>query len=190
MWRRRIDSAPAPTIQRPIVGGTGPAVAAASQQGRFTLDMKVETVTRSVMMVMIKLEVTLANRSDRALRDVTIAGDLISASKTQPLDQQVASVDTQLNELREIERVGPHQTHCEHITVQMRCADIDVLYQGKVPMFVPLVRLRAECETAEPVARTFFLGMGAQGAKLHPIPLDGPPGNYQGITGRAVQAAA
>jgi hypothetical protein len=188
IWRRRASNAQPPIIEPPIAGGkrSGPDVAA---KGRFNLDMKVVSVIRSVMMVTVKVQVTIANRSDRALRDLAITGDLVSASKALPMDQQVAKHGTALAHLHTIDRVGPHQSSATEITVQMPTGEVEVLYQGQIPMFVPLIRLHADCEAADPVAKTFFLGLGAQGAKLQPLPLNTSPGGYQGVTARPVGSA-
>ncbi|MDA0818840.1 MAG: hypothetical protein O3C52_03480 [Proteobacteria bacterium] len=64
---------------------------------------------RSVMMLTLKFHVELANRQDRALRDVRVQADLISAMRGLPMDQQMASAQSSLAELGQTDRIGPHQ---------------------------------------------------------------------------------
>ena len=183
--RGRASSARVPTIEPPVVAPASQS-ATIAEKGIFTLELRVENVMRSMMMVSVKAQVMVANRSDRALRDLEICGDLISASRTVPMDQQLACGDMALAPLTTIERIGPHQSRNVSINVQMPVAQIDVLQQAGVPMFVPLLRLCGHGETADPLAKTFVLGIGAAGTKLHPLPLDGAPGGYQGVAAKPV----
>ena len=183
--RRKATSASIPTIERPIVGkNAGQPIAAG--KGRFVLDLKVTSIVRSVMMVTVKATITVANRTDRALRDLTVSGDLISASKSMPMEQQIAREGTNLPPLVTMERVGPNKTQTAEVTLQLPTGQIDGFRQGNIPMFVPLARICADCEAADAQIKTFVLGVEAAGAKLHPLPLNGMPGEYQGVGSRLV----
>ncbi len=183
--RRKATSASVPTIKRPIVGkNAGQSMAA--EKGRFVLDLKITSIVRSVMMVTVKATITVANRSDRALRDLTVSGDLISASKSMPMEQQIAREGANLPPLVTMERVGPNKTQTTEVTLQLPTGQIDGFRQGNIPMFVPLARICADCEAADAQIKTFVLGVEAAGAKLHPLPLNGMPGEYQGVGSRPV----
>ncbi len=183
--RRKAASASVPTIERPIVGKNA-GQSNAAEKGRFVLDLKVTSVVRSVMMVTVKATITVANRSDRALRDLTITGDLISASKSIAMDQQIAREGTNLPPLITLERIGPNKTQTTEVTLQLPTGQIDGFRQGNIPMFVPLARICADCEAADAQIKTFVLGVEAAGSKLHPLPLNGMPGEYQGVGSRPV----
>jgi len=183
--RRKASTVEPPTIEPPIVNKSVPQPVAADK-GRFALEMKIVSIVRSVMMVTVKAQVTVANRSDRALRDLAISGDLISANKSTTMDQQIAREGMALAPLITLERIGPNKTQVAEITLQMSTGQIDGFHQGNVPMFVPLARIIAECDSADPQMKTFVLGVEAPGSKLHPLPLNGMPGEYQGVGSRPV----
>ncbi|MEP5937212.1 MAG: hypothetical protein ABJ239_02690 [Erythrobacter sp.] len=191
--RRRASNTTVPTIVPPIVPTKTPIDSGASTEpnlaatkGRFALDLQILTVMRSLRMVTVTGRVTIANRSDRALRDVAISGDLISASKSVPMEQQMARDGVQLAGLTQIERIGPNKSHAIDVTLQIPIGEIDGFRQGNVPMFVPLARICADCDSADRVAKTYVLGVSSPGQKLHPLPLNGPPGGYQNVGARAL----
>jgi hypothetical protein len=148
----------------------------------------VVSLTRSLRMVTVKYRLSVSNRSDRAMRDIAIAADLVSARRDAPAASQVASAETGLPASAAIERIGPHQTRSVEASLQMPLADVSVIQQGQLVMFVPLLRMRIESEGRAPLTRTFILGIdgGAIGGRLHPLPLSGPPGGYEGVRARAL----
>ncbi|WP_428027815.1 hypothetical protein [Altererythrobacter sp.] len=191
LLKRRAALAEPPTIEPPVVGQTdsGPV---AGDKLRFDATLEIESVMRSVMMVTVKYRLTVANRSGSALRDLTISADLVSARKASGAGEQLADKATSLPQAASVERIGPHQSRSISGSVQFSTGEIEVLRQGQLPMFVPLLRLRIEGAAIETDTRTYAVGIGngASGSRLHPLPLNGPPGSYQGVTARRITQPA
>ena len=185
--RRRAELRPPPEIERPVVSMPAPAVIPANEL-RFTARFDVQGFTRSMMMVTVKFSLSIANRSDIAMRDVRICADLVSARRQLPMEQQVATESIELPQVAEIERIGPQQARSVKGTLQLPVDSIEPFFQGKTPLFVPLARLCVECAGAEPHLQTYVVGMGSvvSVGKVSPIPLNTPPGNVQGVMARAL----
>ena len=192
LWRRRSATVP-PVIEKPVVASTADAApAAAAEKPRFVTNVQIVSAQRSMMMVMVKYRLSIANRSERALRGLTVSADLVSARNQGGLDAQLASLTTELPATSAIERVGPHQTQTVTGTLQLALQEVEVLRQGTIPMFVPLLRVRVEGENIDPFVETYAVGVGDAGAgtKLHPLPLNGPPGSYEGVRAKPLAAKA
>ena len=153
---------------------------------KFAPKLQITSVMRSVMMVTVQYKLSIANRSDRALRDLVISADLVSAKRT---GEQLVGEATQLPETARIDRIGPHQSGSIEGTLQLSTGDIEVMTQGQTPMFVPLIRLKIEGPSIDTKAQTHAVGIGtgAPGSRLHPLPLNGPPGSYQGVGSRPIE---
>ncbi|SMQ61500.1 hypothetical protein SAMN06297468_0570 [Altererythrobacter xiamenensis] len=192
VWRRHSEAAP-PVIEKPVVAATtDAAAAAAAEKPRFVANVQVVSAQRSVMMVMVKYSLAIANRSDRAMRGLTVSADLVSARNQGGLDAQLATLATELPASSSIERIGPHQTQTVTGTLQLALQEVEVLRQGSIPMFVPLLRVRVEGENIDPFVETYAVGVGNAGAgtRLHPLPLNGPPGSYEGVRAKPLAAKA
>jgi len=189
--RKRAVAGPAP-IEPPIVpsAGNGQASAAPIRADRLKTNIQVDNMMRSVMMLTLKFQVELANRQDRALRDVRVQADLISAKRGLPMDQQMASAQSTLAELGQTDRIGPHQMGSLGGQLQLPLSEIEVFRQGQTPLCVPLLRLRIEAEGIEPQFHTFLIGLAAlqPGGRLQPLPLSGPPGGYDGVQAKRLDA--
>lgn len=190
--RKRAVAGPAP-IEPPIVpsAGNGQANAAPIRADRLKTNIQVDNMMRSVMMLTLKFHVELANRQDRALRDVRVQADLISAKRGLPMDQQMASAQSSLAELGQTDRIGPHQMGSLGGQLQLPLNAIEVFRQGQTPLCVPLLRLRIEAEGIEPQFHTFLIGLAAlqPGGRLQPLPLSGPPGGYDGVQAKRLDAS-
>lgn len=187
VMRRRGD-APPPAIEPPIVGEASSATVASAEKPRFELMLEVQTVSRSFMMLTVKYHLAIANRSDRALRDLAIHADLTSAHRNIAQDAQLASLSSDIALVETIERIGPHQSRAITGNLQIPVQDLAVFAQGQTPMVVPLIRLRAESSNADPVVQTFVVGIPSNpiGGRFQPLSLDGPPGSYQGVQAKAL----
>lgn len=189
--RKQAVAGPAP-IEPPIVpsAGNGQASAAPIRADRMKTNIQVDNMMRSVMMLTLKFHVELANRQDRALRDVRVQADLISAKRGLPMDQQMASAQSTLAELGQTDRIGPHQMGSLGGQLQLPLSEIEVFRQGQTPLCVPLLRLRIEAEGIEPQFHTFLIGLAAlqPGGRLQPLPLSGPPGGYDGVQAKRLDA--
>lgn len=134
------------------------------------------------MALTLKYRLTIANRSDWAVRDLVISADLVSARRNLPMEQQLASGATRLAAAANIDRIGPQQTATITGELRLPISEIEIFQQGQMPLCVPLARLRIEGAGIEPQLRNFLVGLGsgAIGGRVHPLPLSGPPGGYEG----------
>lgn len=176
-----------------------PPLAKAPQAAEYTLDaaaipnldlkLEIEQLSRSMMMMSLKCRVTLSNRSDKAARDVTVSADLVSANRALPMEAQTAGETAFLPEIGSNERIGPHKTFSAPTTLMLPIQQLSVFKQGDKPLCVPLVRVRMDAKGAEPLYRTFVIGIAADpsltaSTKLHPVPLDGIPGSFPNVRSR------
>ena len=146
---------------------------------------------RSVMMLTLTYRLTLSNRSDQPLRGVMVAADLISSSRALPAEQQLATATCQLPPSGAIDWIGAHQSRSLTGTLQLPLSTIEVFRQGQLPLCVPLLRLRIECEGLAPDLRTYLVGIGSAqpGGRVHPLPLAGPPSGYDNARVRELAPA-
>ncbi|WFL77964.1 hypothetical protein P7228_02545 [Altererythrobacter arenosus] len=188
LLRRRAD-APPPQIERPIVGEpVAGSLQASTEKPRFELIFEVERVSRSMMMLSVKYHLNIANRGDRALRDLAVHADITSANREASETAQLAGPDSQIELLETIERIGPHQSRTITGTLQVPLRELSIFAHGKLPAVVPLVRVRVGSDAIEPVARTFVVGVPSDpmGSRFQPLSLDGPPGSYDGVRAKAL----
>ncbi len=197
-WRRKADVAPAEVMAAPAKTAIAepeelaPETAAiAGAPADLKLKLEIEQLSRSMMMITLKCRVTLANRSDKAARGVTIAADLVSANRGLPVEAQVATATAFLPEIGEAGRIGPHKTQSFPSTITLPVQQLAAFKHGNKPMFVPLVRVRMDTKDAEPEFHTFVVGIAADpsltaSTKLHPVPLDGIPGSYENARARRI----
>lgn len=188
-FRRRQASAKPLTIERPLVTPSG----AANDDGGTPADaLKIELaavkLTRSFMNASLAYRITLHNRGARALAGVTVAGELIGAHGSQPLENQIASNGAQLPQLHQVERLSLGQARTLEGTLTLPLQAITPIRQGSAALFVPLLRLVVSGEGMEPLARTFVVGQPSAGmtGRLQPFRLDEPPRSYQPIGQRAL----
>lgn len=146
---------------------------------RIDVSLQIIRATRSLMMFSLDYQVTLANRSDRALRDIRISARLACAKRGVP-DRTVPFDDLPPGP---IARIGPHQGHSISAAAQMMLRDIQTMRQGARPLFIPLVHLKVESPGFPATMRSFVVGRPSEKgmARLHPIALDTPPGGIQGL---------
>lgn len=186
-WRRRAGRPAVPDIEPPLAPNATQDSKAIGAP-RFTTSLEVQGFTRSVMMVTLEFAINIANRSDVAMRDVRISADLVSASRHLPMDQQVATETAILGQVAQLDRIGPNQARSTTGTLQLPVNAIAPFFQGKTPLFMPLVRLRIECTGALPHLKTYTVGIGSSMTvgKVSPIPLNTAPGGVLGVMARAL----
>jgi hypothetical protein len=188
-------STPDPATTEPTAEPVGEAAAAPmTREGsdlgpaRLALSLHVDKATRSVRMFTLEFTLTIVNRSDRAIRGLTLAGQLTSAQRGVANAPSLA-----LNRpIATIERIGPHQSHTLAGQLQLAMAEINVLKQRTMPVFIPL--LHATLDGAEHPASTTSFVIGtpstASQTRLHPIVLDGPPGPVDGLRANPIKPLA
>lgn len=188
--RRRHAARPL-TIERPLVASTKPAgnherpdIAPAN----LTIELAAVKLTRSFMNASLAYRVTLRSRSSMALTGVAVAGELVAAHGSQPLENQIASAAADLPQLHRTERLAPGQAQTVEGTLTLPLSNVIPIRQGPAALFVPLLRLLVTAEGMEPLARTFVVGLPGQGmaGRLQPFRLDEPPRSYAPVGQRAL----
>lgn len=184
LWRRRMAYAPPPEIEKPVVAAAAarPAIAAADA---LTLRCEAEKLIRSAAFATLKYRLTLVNRTDAALTDVEIGIDLVSAHAGAPMEQQVATLATPLDRRHTLARIAPRQNVMVEGQVQLPLASAQVIFQGRHPLLVPLMRVRVDGAGEDALVKTFVVGQGAQDSgRVQPFRLDEPPRSYAPIAHR------
>jgi LPXTG-motif cell wall-anchored protein len=193
------DKAPAATAVNSAAKAPPLAAAPAetsSDTAAPNLDLKleIEQLSRSMMMMSLKCRVTIANRSDKAARDITVSADMVSANRALPMEAQTAGETASLPSIGSHERIGPHKTFSTAATLTLPIQQLAAFKQAGKPLCVPLVRVRLDAKGAEPMFRTFVVGIAANpsltaSTKLQPVPLDGIPGSYPNVRQRPLDIA-
>lgn len=184
LWRRRrVDTAP-PLIVAPRVPG-------ATALSGETLAIEVEAVRmdRSVLNATVGYRVTIRNRTARALSGVAVEADLVSASRDRPTEQQLASPEQPLTPRHAADRLAPGQSLRFEGQVRLPLSEASAVWQGRVGLLVPLLRVRATAAEAAPVATTLVIGRSeGSSARPQPFRLDEPPRSYTPLAQRVLDA--
>jgi hypothetical protein len=177
LWRRRKPKAL--RLAAPLAATAGPDMA--DEQPRVDLTLEIIGATRSVMMFTVEYRLTIANRSDRAVTDVSAAVQLACARASAGSASPGAA-----HSLAGIARVGPHQARSVTGTVQLPLSAIAPLRQGSSPLFIPLAYVTLEGEGLRTMTKSFVIGTPSSAGRVHPIPLDQPPGAIAGLVAQAI----
>lgn len=182
-WRRR--KARPLRLAAPAAAGARESAAAppASDLPRLDLTLEITAATRSLMMFTLEYRLTVANRAERAVNDLALALQLACARASGAGNAPSAG---SAQALQSIARIGPHQARSITGTVQLPLAAIAPLRQGTTPLFVPLVHVTLEGEGRHALARSFVVGTPSASGRVHPIPLDVPPGALAGLVAQAI----
>lgn len=184
LWRRRRDSLPPPAIEPPLARSV-PAAASTAPGQPLTLRAEAVKLTRSFAFATLDYRLTLTNRTGQAISGLAIAGDLVSAHGGAPMEEQVALATTELPARHTVARLAPGQSQQLTGQVQLPIGAAQVIRQGRLPLLVPLLRVRVDGAGAEPLVRTFVIGQGVpDGGRLQPFRLDEGPRSYQPIAQR------
>lgn len=183
-WKRRKAEVPAPQIERPVVASV-PKANAATAADALTIRLTAEKLTRSAMFATLKYRLTLVNRTDAAFSDVTVGVDLVSASAAKPMEQQVATAETNFEPKHTLARIAPRQNVAVEGQVQLPLSTAQVIMQGRHPLLVPLMRVRVDGAGEGALVKTFVVGQGQpDGGRVQPFRLDEPPRSYAPIAQR------
>lgn len=182
-WRRRRK----PKVARlapPVEAGDRAVPDSSDDAPRIDLTLEIISATRSVMMFTLQYRLTIANRSDRAVTDLAAAVELACARASAGNAPSAGAAQATAG----IARVGPQQARSITGEVQMPLSAIQPLRQGMTPLFVPLVHITLDGEGLRAMSRSFVIGPpSVSGAgRLHPIPLDQPPGKIAGLIAQAI----
>lgn len=154
---------------------------AATDLADLALTLDVTTATRSLMMFSLGYRLNIANRSGRAVNDLRVAVQMVCARASAGAPSVGAA-----QALGEVERIGPHQARSTSGEVRLALSAIQPLRQGMTPLFVPLVHVTLEGEGLPALTKSFVLGSPSASGRVHPIPLDQPPGGITGLVAQAI----
>lgn len=184
LWRRRA-APPAPAIM-------APRAAAPREEPGDALSIAVEAMRmdRSVLNATVGYRVTIRNRTAHALVGVAVEADLVSASGDRPAEQQLASPDQALTPRHAADRLAPGQSLRFEGQARLPLAQASAIWQGRVSLLVPLLRVRATADGSVPVATTLVIGRAeGQAARPQPFRLDEPPRSYAPLAQRVLHSA-
>ncbi|WP_435418291.1 hypothetical protein WAB17_01560 [Parerythrobacter aurantius] len=182
--RKASVRAPAPIV-RPVVASE-PAVADDDLLRYLKVEVEAVRLSRSLMAATLSYRLTLSNRAPTAMRNIVLDGDLTSAHGQAPIADQLADAGTSLPALHSVEHLGAGQRKVVTGDLRLELRSVRPIRQGNVPIYVPLVRLKAQAADAPARAFTFVVGKtaGTAGARLQPFRLDTPPQTFTEIDAR------
>ncbi len=187
--RPQVPVAPAPRKESPAAKPVPAApeepapLMPANAPARIDIELEIVRATRSVMNFTVDYRLILANRTDGAVRDVSVSAILTSA---QAGAQNPGGLAFDRPDPEQIARIGPNKSHAISGQAQLPTAKLQVLRQGNTPLFVPLLQVTVTQANGEPVTRHYVIGQpsAASSTRLHPIPLNTPPGGIPGLRAR------
>ncbi len=173
---------------RHVVPAKGDDALAPSTPAQRPLHVEFDVVsaTRSLMMLTLECRVSFSNRSDHAARDIVVSGSLVCAQRSA-----TGSTGSNANApTQTIERIGPQQSRAITMQLQLPLSEIQPIRQGEKPLCIPLAQVAFETHDNRAETHSFVIGSPslANTNRLHPIPLDTPPGGIAGLLARAVKA--
>lgn len=194
LWRKRQSATKAPsTIQPPIVksepvetmdGSETTIALPIAAKPEMALELKIASASRSMMMFTLDYRLNIANRGDRALRDLEVSAKLVCA-------RHGSAVSATPPPIQPVERIGPHQSRTISGSLQLPLREIQPMQQGSKPLFIPLINITIAAAGQPARTHKFVAGMpsAAHSTRLHPIPLDGPPGGIAGLRANEIKDA-
>lgn len=159
--------------------------AAYDAPARIDLQVDITGATRSVMMFSLDIRIELANRADKAVRDLRVTTALGYPGRSPVMAPLPASAEA----AQSIERIGPQQSRTVNAALRLPLAEISPIRQGRAPLLIPLLTVTLEGEGRVAESYTFVVGTPstANVGRLQPIPLDTTPGSIAGLRAQLVQ---
>jgi hypothetical protein len=159
--------------------------ASADTPPRIDLQLDITGATRSMMMFSLEFRVELANRADKAVRDLRVITRIGYPGHSPALTLLPESAE----DTSTIERIGPQQSRSAAVTLRLPLSAIVPLRQGHAPLLIPLLNVTLEGEGRQAETYTFVVGTPSTAnlGRLQPIPLDTPPGSIAGLRAQLVQ---
>ncbi len=167
------------------VDETSGLTADAAEPPRLDMQFDILGATRSMMMFTLEYRLEIANRSDRALRDVGIAARITSPGrKGQLLPTQGAACESLA-----IERIGPQQSRSMTGSLRLPLAELVPLRQGYAPLLIPLVDITLDIAGVQGLRRVLVIGHPSPSGlgRIQPIRLDGDLGSIPGLQAQPVE---
>jgi outer membrane biosynthesis protein TonB len=149
----------------------------------LTLDIK--SASRSLMRMSVEFTLEIANRSDQAVRDLNIAGELSSAREgaagPAPVDKT--------QHLTKVDRIAPQQSRRVSGTLQLPMSEVTAIRQNGNPVVIPLIHFRLGSANQPAIKRTFVVGTPSamSNTRVHPLLFDGPPGGLPPLRAQLIK---
>ncbi|WP_375289414.1 hypothetical protein [Qipengyuania sp.] len=172
----------------PVTEFVPPIVAPRSERARLKMEVAALRMDRSLMNVTVAYRITLHNPSARALSNLVIEGDLVSAARDTHLDSQLASPDAPLPLRHQADRIAPGGSQRFEGQLRLALSEVTAIRQGNVALLVPLMRVRALADEVDPVVTTLVIGQGS-GARPQPFRLDEGPRSFAPLAQRKLDSA-
>ncbi|TRD10684.1 hypothetical protein FGU71_01590 [Erythrobacter insulae] len=175
-----------PAMVEPNAQAAPLAPMAAADLPRMALKLEIASASRSLMMFTVEYRLEIANRGDKALRDLNISARLVCARRAANGSPETVSKG------KTVDRIGPHQSGAISGSVQLPLSEISPLRQGTVPLLIPLIEISISPAGQSAKTHKFVVGMpsASSATRLHPIPLDTAPGGIQGLRANEIKETA
>ncbi len=210
-FRHRVRAMPAPEILRPhIPARAAPApvapvpdapkpVVAPALAPALALVLQATRMSATLVNTTLSYRLSITNNGPEALQDVIVAGDMIAAHASRPVEELLGAGGAALPELHRIAGLAPGESVTLGGDIRLPLVSITPIRSGNAALFVPLARLRARGTGVDGATieggGTFLVGQpgvaasGAKGARLQPFRLDLGPRNYSKLGQQLLPAA-
>ena len=210
-FRQRVRALPAPEILRPHVPArpapapVAPApdaptpVAPPALAPALALVLQATRMSATLVNTTLSYRLSVTNNGPETLRDVIVAGDMIAAHASRPVEQLLGAGGAALPELHRIAGLAPGESVVLGGDIRLPLVSITPIRSGSAALFVPLARLRARGVATGGATieggGTFLVGQpgaaaaGAKSGRLQPFRLDLGPRNYSRLGQQLLPAA-
>lgn len=165
-----------------------PAPAPAQWSGEtLAISLDVGRMSATLVNAALSWRLTVENRGDTPLGPVMVAGDMIAAHASLPVEQQLATDGQPLELIDEIGVIAPGGQAELRGEFRVPLSSINPIHAGSALLYIPLARFRVEADGASTLA-TFAVGETPPVAKaaLLPFRLDLGPRVWAKISQRQV----
>lgn len=154
---------------------------------KLAISLEVGRMSATLMNCTLTWKLKVENRGDAQLGPVTVAGDMVAAHASLPVDQQLATDGQPIELIKELPHVAPGEQAELSGEFRVPLSAISPIKAGSALLFIPLLRFRVEAEGASTLA-TFAVGETppVAAAALLPFRLDLGPRVWQHINHRQV----
>lgn len=165
-----------------------PVIPQANSSIDIDLALEITGASRSFMRLSVDFRLEIRNRSDQALRDISIAGELACAQRGSA---GPAPVD-KTQPITSLERIAPGQSRRIGGTLQLPIAEISTISQNGRPVVIPLIHFRIGTLDQSAIKRSFVIGTPspASSARVQPLLMEGPPGSLGPLRAQMIKQAA
>ena len=173
-----------------------PSTAAAPALG---LVLQATRMSATLVNTTLSYRLSITNNGSEPLHDVIVAGDMIAAHASRPVEDLLGSRGAALPELHRIAALAPGESVVLGGDIRLPLVSITPIRSGNAALFIPLARLRAHGSAASGArienGGTFLVGQpaaaerGVKNGRLQPFRLDLGPRNYSKLGQQLLPAA-